>query len=79
MHVDTHPKLFCISFILFGREICERILYDLIADYLHYILCGKNAHEGEVNAVRWSPVERMIATGGADRKVNLWDVGKGIP
>lgn len=29
-----------------------------------------------MNAVRWSPVERLVATGGADRKVNLWDVGK---
>ncbi|CAD6992693.1 unnamed protein product [Ceratitis capitata] len=25
----------------------------------------------------WSPVERLVATGGGDRKVKLWDVGKG--
>lgn len=31
-----------------------------------------------MNAVRWSPVERLVATGGADRKVKLWDVGKGL-
>lgn len=37
----------------------------------------QDAHDGEVNAVRWSPVERLVATGGADRKVKLWDVGKG--
>ncbi|XP_058460150.1 autophagy-related protein 16-1 [Malaya genurostris] len=37
-----------------------------------------DAHDGEVNAVRWSPIERVVATGGADRKVKLWDVGKGI-
>uniref|UniRef100_A0A182W2N5 WD_REPEATS_REGION domain-containing protein n=1 Tax=Anopheles minimus TaxID=112268 RepID=A0A182W2N5_9DIPT len=36
-----------------------------------------DAHDGEVNAVRWSPIERIVATGGADRKVKLWDVGKG--
>ncbi|KAG5673719.1 hypothetical protein PVAND_003739 [Polypedilum vanderplanki] len=37
-----------------------------------------DSNDGEVNAVRWSPLmERMIATGGADRKVKLWDVGKG--
>lgn len=36
-----------------------------------------DAHDGEINAVRWSPVERIVATGGADRKVKLWDVGKG--
>lgn len=35
------------------------------------------AHENESHAVRWSPIERVIATGGADRKVKLWDVGKG--
>lgn len=38
----------------------------------------QDAHDGEVNAVRWSPVEHLVATGGADRKVNLWDVGKGM-
>ncbi|XP_014225629.1 autophagy-related protein 16-1 isoform X2 [Trichogramma pretiosum] len=36
-----------------------------------------NAHEGEVNAVRWSPTDRILATGGADRKVKLWDIAKG--
>ncbi|XP_037948460.1 autophagy-related protein 16-1-like [Teleopsis dalmanni] len=35
------------------------------------------AHETESHAVRWSPIERMVATGGADRKVKFWDVGKG--
>lgn len=36
-----------------------------------------DAHDGEVNAVKWSPLEKLVATGGADRKVKLWDVGKG--
>lgn len=36
-----------------------------------------DAHDGEVNAVHWSPVDRVVATGGSDRKVKLWDVGKG--
>lgn len=36
-----------------------------------------DAHDGEVNAVQWSPVDRVVATGGSDRKVKLWDVGKG--
>ncbi|XP_030756725.1 autophagy-related protein 16-1 isoform X2 [Sitophilus oryzae] len=36
-----------------------------------------DAHEGEVNAVKWSPVDRLVVTGGADRKVKLWDVSKG--
>lgn len=36
-----------------------------------------DAHEGEVNAVRWNPMEHIVATGGADRKVKIWDVSKG--
>ncbi|CAB3376589.1 Hypothetical predicted protein [Cloeon dipterum] len=35
-----------------------------------------DAHDGEVNAVRWSPVDRIVATGGQDRKVKLWDISK---
>lgn len=35
-----------------------------------------DAHDGEVNAVRWCPTEQIVATGGADRKVKLWDVSK---
>lgn len=42
------------------------------------VLIKFDAHDGEVNAVKWSPVERLVATGGTDRKVRLWDVGKGI-
>ncbi|XP_043070978.1 autophagy-related protein 16 isoform X2 [Drosophila grimshawi] len=41
------------------------------------ILMKFEAHENESHAVRWSPVGRMVATGGADRKVKLWDIGKG--
>lgn len=41
------------------------------------ILMKFEAHENESHAVRWSPVERMVATGGADRKVKLWDIGRG--
>ncbi|XP_050304007.1 autophagy-related protein 16-1 isoform X2 [Anthonomus grandis grandis] len=37
-----------------------------------------DAHEGEVNAIKWSPLDRIFATGGADRKVKLWDISKGI-
>ncbi|KAL1115833.1 hypothetical protein AAG570_006123 [Ranatra chinensis] len=35
-----------------------------------------DAHEGEVSAVKWSPVGRVLATGGADRKLKLWDTSK---
>lgn len=32
------------------------------------------AHDGEVNAVKFSPASRMLATGGMDRRVKLWEV-----
>ncbi|XP_072749090.1 autophagy-related protein 16-1-like isoform X7 [Anoplolepis gracilipes] len=35
-----------------------------------------SAHEGEVYAVKWSPTDRILATGGADRKVKLWNITK---
>ncbi|XP_055373780.1 autophagy-related protein 16 isoform X2 [Condylostylus longicornis] len=40
------------------------------------ILLEFDAHDGEINAVRWSPVGLILATGAADRKIKLWDVGK---
>ena len=35
------------------------------------------AHDSEVNAIKWSPHGLVVATGGADRKIKLWDVSKG--
>uniref|UniRef100_A0A8C5E781 Autophagy-related protein 16 domain-containing protein n=1 Tax=Gouania willdenowi TaxID=441366 RepID=A0A8C5E781_GOUWI len=35
------------------------------------------AHDGEVNAVRFSPSSRLLATGGMDRRVKLWEVISG--
>ncbi|KAK3604095.1 hypothetical protein CHS0354_010401, partial [Potamilus streckersoni] len=32
-----------------------------------------DAHEGEVNAIQWSPSGTIFATGGADRKIKLWE------
>ena len=42
--------------------------------YWHFF---QDAHDGDVNAVKWSPVDRILATGGADRRVKLWDLSKG--
>uniref|UniRef100_A0A8B9HKM2 APG16-like 1 n=1 Tax=Astyanax mexicanus TaxID=7994 RepID=A0A8B9HKM2_ASTMX len=36
-----------------------------------------DAHDGEVNAVRFSPGSRLLATGGMDRRVKLWEVVAG--
>uniref|UniRef100_A0A3B5M5P2 Autophagy related 16 like 1 n=1 Tax=Xiphophorus couchianus TaxID=32473 RepID=A0A3B5M5P2_9TELE len=35
------------------------------------------AHDGEVNTVRFSPGSRLLATGGMDRRVKLWEVVSG--
>ncbi|KAM6443473.1 autophagy-related protein 16-1 isoform 2-T4 [Liasis olivaceus] len=37
-------------------------------------LCVFDAHDGEVNAVQFSPGSRLLATGGSDRKVKIWEV-----
>ncbi|XP_052782813.1 autophagy-related protein 16-1-like [Mya arenaria] len=39
--------------------------------------CKLDAHDGEVNAVLWSPTGSMFATGGSDRKIKLWDYNAG--
>ena len=41
--------------------------------------CFQEAHDGEVNAVRFSPGSRLLATGGMDRRVKLWEVVSGKP
>lgn len=38
------------------------------------VLFQFEAHDGEVNAIKWSPNSEMVATGGADRKVKLWQI-----
>lgn len=37
------------------------------------LLLKFDAHEGEVNAVRFSPSGRTLCTGGGDRKVKIWE------
>ncbi|XP_006893524.1 PREDICTED: autophagy-related protein 16-1 isoform X3 [Elephantulus edwardii] len=37
-------------------------------------MCVFDAHDGEVNAVQFSPGSRLLATGGMDRRVKLWEV-----
>jgi len=40
------------------------------------VLLQFEAHEGEVNAIKWSPNGEIVATGGADRKVKLWEISQ---
>lgn len=42
-----------------------------------WLLVLQDAHDGEVNAVQFSPGSRLLATGGMDRKVKLWEVSGG--
>ncbi|XP_052104661.1 autophagy-related protein 16-1-like isoform X1 [Mytilus californianus] len=35
------------------------------------------AHDGEVNAIKWSPSGTLFATGGSDRKIKLWEISGG--
>ncbi|KAK2092468.1 hypothetical protein P7K49_028996 [Saguinus oedipus] len=37
-------------------------------------LCVFDAHDGEVNAVQFSPGSQLLATGGMDYRVKLWEV-----
>ncbi|CAB3250709.1 unnamed protein product [Arctia plantaginis] len=62
-----------------GGSTDEKILDSM--PYYATVLPNKvalrfDAHDGEVNSVKWSPTDRIVATGGADRKVKLWDVSK---
>lgn len=34
------------------------------------------ANDGNVHAIRYSPIKHVLATGGDDRKINLWDLRK---
>lgn len=36
------------------------------------------AHDGEVNAIKWSPHGLIVATGGTDRRVKVWDISKNM-
>lgn len=36
-------------------------------------LFPQDAHEGEVNAARFSSSGRLFASGGADRRVKIWE------
>lgn len=71
IHMKFVRKLCFVFFLSIWLPIITRTISQIFNKY------WQDAHDGEVNAVRWSPVEHLVATGGADRKVNLWDVGKG--
>ncbi|XP_067948246.1 autophagy-related protein 16-like [Watersipora subatra] len=38
------------------------------------VLYSFEAHDGEINDIKWSPSGRVFATAGVDRKVKIWEV-----
>ncbi|KAL5005455.1 hypothetical protein ScPMuIL_018911 [Solemya velum] len=54
-----------------GMAICLSVSLPTKAQYVF------DAHEGDVNAVRWSPSGKQFATGGADRRIKLWEYVNG--
>ncbi|KAG7175219.1 Autophagy-related protein 16-1-like, partial [Homarus americanus] len=62
--VNTDDKFAC------SPPICLTAILPAKA-YLKF-----DAHDGEVNSVCFSPQGRILATGGADRKLKLWDISR---
>ncbi|XP_072432876.1 autophagy-related protein 16-1-like isoform X6 [Chiloscyllium punctatum] len=60
--VDCSPTNFCSV-----ARIPAKVRFSL-----------QEAHDGEVNAVKFSPNSKILATGGSDRKVKLWDIVGGM-
>uniref|UniRef100_A0A3Q2XJN9 ATG16 autophagy related 16-like 1 (S. cerevisiae) n=1 Tax=Hippocampus comes TaxID=109280 RepID=A0A3Q2XJN9_HIPCM len=55
-----------------------RVRFSGLRAFVIRLLCFvQEAHDGEVNAVRFSPGSRVLATGGMDRRVKLWEVASG--
>ncbi|XP_066938381.1 autophagy-related protein 16 [Macrobrachium rosenbergii] len=63
-HVSTDDKFAC------SPPICLTAVLPAKA-YLSF-----DAHDGEVNCISFSPQGKIVATGGADRKLKLWDISR---
>ncbi|CAG9120986.1 unnamed protein product [Plutella xylostella] len=71
--VDDIGQKILESIPYYATTLPTKVALRFVGNNCHLI---EDAHDGEVNAVRWSPTDRIVATGGADRKVKLWDVSK---
>ncbi|XP_067889149.1 autophagy-related protein 16-like isoform X2 [Heterodontus francisci] len=58
----------------FSEVDCSPISFCSVARVPARVRHSLEAHDGEVNAVRFSPSSKILATGGSDRKVKLWDI-----
>ena len=60
-----------------GREALESVICHSVRMPTRCFLKFE-AHEGEVNAIKWSPHGLTVATGGSDRRVKVWDISKNV-
>ena len=49
----------------------------LVENSLEWFVVLQEAHEGDVNAIKWGSTGRFFVTGGADRKLKMWEVHGG--
>lgn len=59
-----------------GSGDCQARLWDLNTEMPSFVLSG---HKGWVLCVEWEAMERIVATGGHDGFVRLWDPKNGKP
>ncbi|CAA9997087.1 unnamed protein product [Nesidiocoris tenuis] len=71
--VSKKAELENLNQLIRDEHTALQLAYSHLEDKLRKT---QDAHEGEVSAVKWSPVDRVVATGGADRKIRLWDTSK---
>ncbi|KAB1279348.1 Autophagy-related protein 16-1 [Camelus dromedarius] len=81
-NVDTHPgsskevRVPTTAMYVFHWDTREVVGNQITkqSDDKVMALVLQDAHDGEVNAVQFSPGSRLLATGGMDRRVKLWEV-----
>ncbi|CAN0342646.1 unnamed protein product [Lampetra planeri] len=74
MHLCVCSKRRASSVVSAGEGQVAPSSVCLAARLPERAICKFDAHDGEVNATRFSPNSRLLVTGGTDRKVKLWDV-----
>ena len=70
-------RIMCMSYTPGGDIISaggsEGSVFFMSAQTGEKILCPLNAHSDWVRAVSWSPCGKWLASGGDDKKINIYD------